>query len=125
MSKRKILQCDLWGNVTYYNNNNKWVKQKFIDKNRISYEDSFGNLWNDNWETPFIFDNYISKCDLEPDINKLYLTEKRSSNKDNPNIYVTTTSLWMPSKDAVTAALRAPLILPRDEMSSHLQLLRQ
>lgn len=114
MSKNKILQCDLWGNVTYYNNNNKWVKQEFIDKDRIYYEDSTGNYWNSDWDIPFIFDNYINHCNLDPSINKLFLVEKRSCDKKNSNVYITTTSLWMPNTDAVRAALRAPLIRPNE-----------
>ena len=110
MSKRRTLQCDLWGNITYYNNLNKWVRQEFIGKTRINYEDSTGNCWNADWGTPFIFDNYVNHCDIDPLGEKIFLIEKRSSHKSNQNIYITTTSFWMPTRDAVMVALRAPLI---------------
>jgi len=48
-----MLKCDLWGNITYYEDvvdgKNEWVKQKFVGENLINYEDSNGNYWENNW----------------------------------------------------------------------------
>jgi len=48
-----MVKCDLWGNVTYYenliNDKNEWVKQTFIGEDLVIYEDSNGNYFNCEW----------------------------------------------------------------------------